>query len=55
MRKVRTTMQPNVELEVSDAEYTDLSRAGLIAQEDSAAPADADEKPAQKRGKAQEK
>jgi hypothetical protein len=30
MRKVRTTMQPDVEVEVSDAEYLDLDRQGLL-------------------------
>jgi hypothetical protein len=30
MPTVRTTMQPHVELDVSDAEYTDLDRQGLL-------------------------
>lgn len=29
---VRTTIQPHKEIEVGDAEFTDLSRAGLIYQ-----------------------
>ena len=28
--KVRTTMQPTVEIEVDEAEYIDLSRQGLL-------------------------
>ncbi|MDQ3760974.1 MAG: hypothetical protein M3460_04545 [Actinomycetota bacterium] len=31
--KVRTTMQPDVELEVDDAEYTDLKRQGVLVED----------------------
>ncbi|MFF4552710.1 hypothetical protein [Streptomyces sp. NPDC001422] len=31
--KVRTTMSPDEEIEVGDAEYLDLSRQGLLAEE----------------------
>lgn len=31
IHKIRTTMQPDVELEVEDTEYLDLKRQGLIA------------------------
>jgi hypothetical protein len=31
--KVRTTMQPDVEIEVSDAELLDLTRDGLLLKE----------------------
>lgn len=30
MRTVRTTMQPWADVEVTDAEYTDLSREGVL-------------------------
>lgn len=30
MRKVRTTMEPHREYEVTEQEYTDLERQGLI-------------------------
>lgn len=33
MPTVRTTIQPDVELEVSDAEYTDLKRQGLLIED----------------------
>ena len=33
MPTVRTTMQPHVELDVSDAEYTDLERQGLLVED----------------------
>lgn len=33
-RKIRTTLRPDVELDVTEQEYTDLSRQGLIAGED---------------------
>jgi hypothetical protein len=33
MPTVRTTIQPDVTLEVSDAEYTDLERQGLLLVE----------------------
>lgn len=36
MHKVRTTMQPDVEIEVSDAEYLDLQRLGVLKGEKSA-------------------
>lgn len=29
-KKIRTTMQPDVELEVGEAEYIDLERQGLL-------------------------
>ncbi|MFI1166565.1 hypothetical protein ACH4UM_23915 [Streptomyces sp. NPDC020801] len=32
--KITTTMQPTVQIEVDDAEYLDLKRQGLIAQDD---------------------
>lgn len=32
--KVRTTMQPDKEIEVGDAEYLDLQRQGLLVEED---------------------
>lgn len=32
-KKVRTTLQPDVELEVDDIEYTDLLRQGLLVGE----------------------
>jgi hypothetical protein len=37
---VRTTIQPHIELDVSDAEYTDLKRQGILLDEP-AAPAPA--------------
>lgn len=37
MPTVRTTIQPHVELEVSDAEYLDLKRQGLLIEETAAA------------------
>lgn len=33
VRKIRTTMQPDTVIEVTEQEYTDLSRQGLIAGE----------------------
>ena len=40
MPTVRTTIQPHVDLDVSDAEYTDLKRQGLLIEDRaSAAPA----------------
>ena len=39
MPTVRTTIQPHVELEVTDAEYTDLERSGLLLEEAPATPA----------------
>lgn len=43
-RTVRTTMRPDLEIEIGDAEYLDLQRQGLLtteptAQPDAAAPA----------------
>lgn len=35
MPTVRTTMQPDKELEVGDAEYLDLQRQGLLVEKDS--------------------
>ena len=37
MPTVRTTIQPHVDLEVSDAEYLDLQRNGLLLDEAPAA------------------
>lgn len=37
MPTVRTTIQPHVELEVSDTEYTDLQRQGLLLEDAPAA------------------
>ncbi|MFI6854486.1 hypothetical protein [Streptomyces sp. NPDC050416] len=34
MPTVRTTMQPDVDLDVSDTEYVDLTRQGLLVQKD---------------------
>jgi hypothetical protein len=31
--KVRTTLRPDVELDIDDAEFTDLSRQGLLVPE----------------------
>lgn len=41
MPTVRTTMQPHLEVEVSDTEYVDLKRQGLLVEspEPAAAPA----------------
>lgn len=39
MPTVRTTMQPDQEIEVGDAEYLDLSRQGLILADVAAVPA----------------
>lgn len=36
MRTVRTTIQPGVELEVTEEEYTDLSRMGILLTDDKA-------------------
>ena len=35
MPKIRTTMRPDLELDVDDAEYLDLQRQGLLVEEDS--------------------
>ena len=37
MPTVRTTMQPHVELDVSDVEYLDLKRQGVLINEEPAA------------------
>ena len=37
MPTVRTTIQPDVELEVSDTEYVDLKRQGLLVEDAPAA------------------
>ena len=34
MHKVRTKMRPHEEIEVSDQEYTDLQRQGLLEEKD---------------------
>lgn len=31
--KIRTTMRPDVEIEVGDAEYLDLQREGLLVED----------------------
>jgi len=36
MPTVRTTMQPDREIDVDDAEYLDLQRQGLLVKEDAA-------------------
>ncbi|GGW15748.1 hypothetical protein GCM10018980_51880 [Streptomyces capoamus] len=36
MPKIRTTMRPDLELDVDDAEYLDLQRQGLLLEEDTA-------------------
>lgn len=36
--KIRTTVQPDVELEVSDAELTDLTRFGLVLKTNATTP-----------------
>ncbi|MCX5365946.1 hypothetical protein OG864_45430 [Streptomyces sp. NBC_00124] len=41
MPTVRTTMQPHLELDVSDTEYTDLKRQGLLVEEPESAAAPA--------------
>jgi hypothetical protein len=54
MPTVRTTMQPDLEIEVGDAEYLDLKRQGLLVEADAhesvppatAAPAVPTKKPA---------
>lgn len=38
MRTVRTTMQPDREIEVDDAEYLDLQRMGLLVDDDGVEP-----------------
>lgn len=37
MPTVRTTMQPHIELEVSETEYVDLQRQGLLVEDAPAA------------------
>lgn len=39
MRTVRTTMRPDVEIEVGDAEYLDLKRQGLLVDDETPEPA----------------
>lgn len=39
MPTVRTTMQPDREIEVDDAEYLDLQRQGLLVGDDGTPPA----------------
>lgn len=39
MPTVRTTLQPHLNVEVSDSEYTDLQRQGLLIEDQSAAAA----------------
>lgn len=39
-QKIRTTMRPDVEVEVSDADYLDLHRQGLIFDPPKTDPAD---------------
>lgn len=51
MPKIRTTMRPDVEIEVGDAEYLDLKRQGLLVGDttplpDASAPADRKAAPA---------
>lgn len=46
MPTVRTTMRPDDELEVSEAEYLDLRRQGLLIEDEDANPATPDETPA---------
>jgi hypothetical protein len=36
MPTIRTTMQPDKEIEVGDAEYLDLKRQGLLVEDDAA-------------------
>lgn len=43
---VRTTLRPDQELDVGDAEYTDLSRLGLLVTNSPAAPVPATKKAA---------
>lgn len=38
MPTVRTTIQPHVDLDVSDAEYVDLQRQGLLVETPAPAP-----------------
>lgn len=45
MRTVRTTMQPDVELEVGEAEYLDLSRQHLLVVDEQADVAPPDDDP----------
>jgi hypothetical protein len=39
MPTVRTTMRPDEEIEVGDAEYLDLKRQGLLVDDDTPLPA----------------
>lgn len=38
MHKIRTTMRPHEEITVSDEEYTDLDRMGVILKDNTTAP-----------------
>ncbi|MEH0586229.1 hypothetical protein QA942_19915 [Streptomyces sp. B21-106] len=38
MRTVRTTMQPDRDIEVDDAQYLDLQRMGLLVDDDGVEP-----------------
>jgi predicted NUDIX family phosphoesterase len=38
MHKIRTTMRPHEEVTISDEEYTDLERMGLILKDNTTAP-----------------
>lgn len=49
-RKVRTTIQPHKEIEVGDAEYTDLERGGLLYEPPVEEPAPRASKSTEKRG-----
>lgn len=40
MPKIRTTMRPDVEVEVSDSDYLDLYRQGLLVDPPKTDPAD---------------
>lgn len=46
MPTVRTTMQPDREIEVGDVEYLDLKRQGLLLEDPPAQPAPAPTAPA---------
>lgn len=57
MTKVRTTIRPDEELDVDDAEHLDLSRAGLPLDEDapSSSGAPSGSRPASKNEEKEEK
>lgn len=48
MPAVRTTMRPDIEIEVGDAEHLDLRRQGLIAETQPATPEPASQPAAKK-------